>query len=84
VANKNRTADISCLEVIRELSNYLDDDLDASLRNRIVAHLRECAHCSAIYDGMRNIVHLISDDRVVEMPEGFGKRLYERFLSKIR
>jgi predicted anti-sigma-YlaC factor YlaD len=84
VATENRTADISCLEVIRELSNYLDGDVDAKLRDRIVDHLRECSHCTAIHDGMGNIVRLMSDDRVVEVPDGFGKRLYARFFSEIQ
>jgi hypothetical protein len=31
--------DISCLEVIRELSNYMDDDVTPKLREHILAHL---------------------------------------------
>lgn len=69
---------ISCREVIRELSDYIDNDLDESLRRRITEHLAGCAHCSAIFDGTRNVIRLIGDDKTFELPVGFSARLRER------
>ena len=51
---------ISCLEVIRELSNYIDKDVTPELREQIVAHLPACTHCSAVYDGLRNTITLVA------------------------
>ena len=70
--------EISCIEVWREISNYLDDDISPELRERMEAHFKVCAHCSAVLDGTRNVVQLIGDGRVFEMPEGFSKRLYRK------
>jgi predicted anti-sigma-YlaC factor YlaD len=70
--------EISCVEVWREISNYLEEDVSAELRVRIEAHLKVCSHCSAVLDGMRNIVGLVADGRLIQMPEGFGKRLYKK------
>ena len=67
--------DISCLEVIRELSNYIDEDLNPQLRVDIEAHLPKCAHCTAIYDGLRNTITLTGDGRIFELPPGFSQRL---------
>jgi hypothetical protein len=67
--------EISCLEVIRELSNYMDKDVTPELRTQIVAHLPTCAHCTAVYDGLRNTINLIGDGRSFELPEGFSQRL---------
>lgn len=66
---------ISCLEVIRELSNYIDDDVTKQLREQIIAHLPSCAHCTAIYDGLRNTITLTGDGRAFELPAGFSERL---------
>ena len=66
---------ISCLEVIRELSNYLDDDVPPALRSQIEAHLPACTHCTVVYDGLRNTVTLMGDGRSLELPEGFSQRL---------
>lgn len=69
---------ISCREVIRELSDYIDNDLDEGLRTRITEHLAGCAHCTAIFDGTRNVIRLIGDDKTFELPAGFSARLRER------
>ena len=36
--------EISCVEVWREISNYVDGEVDADLRARMEAHFRACAH----------------------------------------
>lgn len=70
--------EISCVEVWREISNYLDGEISAELRDRMQAHFEVCTHCTAVLDGVRNVVRLVGDGRIFQMPEGFSKRLYER------
>jgi len=67
--------EISCLEVIRELSNYIDKDVTPLLREQIVGHLPGCSHCTAIYDGLRNTIKLTADGRAFDLPTGFSQRL---------
>ena len=70
--------EISCQHVWREISNYVDDDVDPDLRARMEAHFKLCAHCKAVVDGTKNVVKLIADGVEYELPEGFSKRLYEK------
>jgi anti-sigma factor RsiW len=70
--------EISCQHVWREISNYVDDDIDSELRARMEAHFKICAHCKAVVDGTKNVVKLIADGVEFDIPEGFSKRLYER------
>ncbi len=72
------TIEISCVEVWREISNYLDEEISLEVRERMEAHFKVCAHCTAVLDGTRNVVGLIGDGRVFQMPDGFSKRLQER------
>ena len=72
------TIEISCLEVWREISNYLEEEISSEMRERMEAHFRNCAHCSAVLDGTRNVVGLVGDGRLYQMPEGFNKRLYKK------
>jgi predicted anti-sigma-YlaC factor YlaD len=74
--------EISCLDVIRELSSYIDQDVEPQLRADIEAHLPNCAHCTAIYDGLRNTITLISDGRSFELPAGFSDRLRQKLTHK--
>lgn len=73
-----RVIEISCLEVWREISNYVDNDVAAELRARMEAHFKECAHCKAVVDGTKNVVKLIADGVEYELPQGFSNRLYDK------
>jgi len=77
-----KVIEISCVEVWRQVSNYLENDVSPDLRERIEAHLRACAHCKAVVDGTKNVVRLITDGVEYELPEGFSQRLYYRIREK--
>jgi Putative zinc-finger len=77
-----RVIEISCLEVWKEISNYLDNDVETELRARMEAHFKVCAHCTAILDGTRNVVKLVADGMEYHMPEGFSRRLYDKIKDK--
>lgn len=66
---------IHCEDVWREVSNYLDGDVDPSLRQAVEEHVKGCKHCTAVLDGTRNVVRLYGDERFVELPAGFSQRL---------
>jgi len=80
VSRKPAVIEIDCYQVRRELSDYLEGDLTPQLRHRIEEHLKGCDHCRAVYDGLRNIMRLLGDEEVIELPEGFTQRLYKRLL----
>ena len=70
--------EISCIEVWREISNYIDAEIDPELRRRMEEHFKVCEHCSAILDGAKNVVRLVGDGRVFDLPDGFSDRLRKR------
>ena len=76
--------EISCSEVWREISNYIDDAVDPELRARMEAHFKVCKHCSAVLDGTRNVVKLVADGAEFEVPAGFGSRLYDKLNTSLR
>ena len=73
-----KIATIDCHSVWREISNFLDGEVDAELRQRMEAHFRTCKHCTAILDGTRNVVALVADGQPFVLPEGFSERLSAR------
>ena len=73
---------MSCKDVIRQISDYLEAELDAETRQRLEEHFAGCQHCAAILDGIRNVILLVGDDRVFELPAQFGVRLRERLESE--
>jgi anti-sigma factor RsiW len=70
--------EISCVEIWRELSNYIDGTLSPEMRLRMEQHFKNCEHCTAILEGTRNVVRLVGDGRAFELPSGFSERLKRR------
>jgi hypothetical protein len=73
-----RLIEIECEEVWRQISNYIDDELDPDLRTIMALHFKDCAHCTAVLDGTRNVVTLVGDDKAFELPANRSTRLYEK------
>jgi anti-sigma factor RsiW len=69
---------VNCAEVWQQISNYLDGDLSAELRQAIENHVRGCKHCTAVLEGTRNVVRLYGDDRVIELPANFTQKWQQR------
>lgn len=74
--------EISCVEVWREISNYIEGDVDPELRRRMEEHFRGCEHCSAILDGARNVIRLVGDGKTFDLPQGFSERLRARLAAE--
>ncbi len=69
---------VNCEQVWREISNYLDDDVSPDWRMAIEQHVAGCKECAAVLQGTRNVVQLYGDERMLEVPLGFSRRLQRR------
>ncbi len=67
---------VTCEQVLKELSNFLDGDVDPQLRAEIVEHLRQCHRCSVLADSTRKVLYVVGDERVFEIPVGYSERLH--------
>ncbi len=74
---------LDCKHVVDELSNYLDDEVAAALRQEIGAHLGECRTCRALYDSTRRILRIVTDSRSFDIPEEVSERIVQRLMKKI-
>jgi len=69
---------LNCRHVWDRISEYIDGTLDPQVRAEVERHLAHCEICSAIIDSTRNIIILMADERVFELPLDFSKRLHAR------
>jgi hypothetical protein len=68
--------DLTCQDVWREISNYLDDEIDPALRSAVTLHCSECARCKALLDGLRNVISLYGDETLFAPAGDFHGRLH--------
>lgn len=76
--------ELSCREVLREISNYIDRDVDPDLRKRMEAHLAMCDHCTAILDGARNVIEIVGDGKTFILPADFSRNLYSKLAGHLQ
>ena len=75
---------LECKHVWENISEYIDQTMDAKLREGIEKHLEHCEICSAVLDSTRNILVLTADGRTFELPVGYSERLHERLERELR
>ena len=76
--------EINCREVLREISNYLENDVPKDLRAQLEAHFRQCNHCRAVLDGTGNVLRLVGDGRSFDLPAGFSQRLQQHIAAALK
>jgi len=74
---------LDCKHVWEHISEYIDNSVDAKLREDIERHLEHSEICSSILDSTRNILILTADDRTFELPVGYSERLHERLAKEL-
>jgi predicted anti-sigma-YlaC factor YlaD len=72
---------VTCEHVLNNLSNFIDQDIDGSLRVEIEAHLKMCHRCSVLHDSLRKVLIIAADERTFEIPMGYSERLHA-FIDK--
>jgi hypothetical protein len=75
---------VHCEQVWKEISNYIDGEVDQGLRSAMDEHFRTCKKCASVLAGTRNVIRVYSDERMIEVPAGFGRRLEKRLVQDVR
>jgi len=84
----NREA-VKCEIVWREVANYIEGEIDPTLRSAMDAHFQTCAKCKSVLEGTRNVIALYGDERMIEeqtieVPAGYSRRLERRLAQTTR
>lgn len=75
---------MNCRGVIRELSNFLDGDLDPALRAELERHLEHCDDCRMVVDTTRKTVHLFCHSEPVPLPNEVRDRLHKALEMRLK
>ena len=68
---------MNCKGVIREISDYLDGELDLPTRQELERHLEHCGECQMVVDQTRLTVTIFCDSQPVELPGDVKSRLHD-------
>jgi anti-sigma factor (TIGR02949 family) len=75
---------LNCRGVIRELSDYLDGELDARAREELERHLANCTDCRLVVDTTRKTIQIFCNSEPVPLPEDVRARLHKALEKRLR
>jgi putative zinc finger protein len=68
-----------CL-VWRRVSDYVDNDVSSAVRVAFESHVAECPECRSVVEGVRNVVLLFADPRVLPFRSGSASERLRNFV----
>ena len=74
---------MNCDAVIREISNYIDGDLDGPMMHEIEVHLADCKECTMIMRQTKLTVEIFYQIQPTDLPPEVHSRLHDTLRRKI-
>jgi len=74
---------LTCKDFLSELSEYLDESIDAELRAKLERHMSECPNCWVIADTTRRTIQIYKGMEAHPIPEDVQDRLMRALERKI-
>ena len=74
---------LTCKEFLQELTDYLDETVDAELRRKLESHISECPNCFVILDTTQKTIRVYKGMQAQEIPEQVHVRLMKAVERKL-
>ena len=74
---------MNCKGVIRELSNYIDGELEPAIKEELERHLSHCEDCTMILDQTKKSIEILCDSQPIPLPADLHHRLRAALQQKI-
>lgn len=75
---------MNCKGLIRELSNYIDGELDPTVKAELERHLEHCEDCRLVVDTTRKTVKIFCNSAPVPLPTDVRARLHAALQKRMR
>lgn len=75
---------MTCSEFLKELTDYLDETIDAATRAELEDHLNWCHNCYVICNTTKKTVEIYRGSEIYELPEDLRTRLRAAIVAKCR
>jgi anti-sigma factor RsiW len=74
---------LTCKDFLHELSDYLDETIDAELRAKLEKHIAECPNCWVIADTTRKTIRIYKGMDPYPIPADVEDRLMKALEKKM-
>ncbi|MCL6565977.1 MAG: zf-HC2 domain-containing protein [Acidobacteriia bacterium] len=75
---------MDCRAVIRELSEYLDGELDRTLFEEVERHLAHCQDCRLVVNTTKKTIEFYCNSAPLPLPEDVRNRLHAALATRLK
>ena len=75
---------MNCSDFLKELTDYLEDSLDARTRAELEDHLHWCHNCFVICNTTKMTIEIYRDSELYELPDDLRSRLRSAIMNKCK
>lgn len=75
-------AAVTCTDFLARMTDYFDNEVDASLLEEIRAHLAECDHCEILVNTTRQTIQIYRDHQVYEISTEVREHLVSNIMHR--
>jgi anti-sigma factor RsiW len=75
---------VKCKEIIKELSSYLDGELDPALAAEVERHTEHCEDCRLVVDTTRKTIRIFCNSQPAALPPDVHERLHKALEKRLR
>ena len=75
---------MTCSEFLKELTDYLDETLDARTRSELEDHLTWCHDCFVVCNTTKKTIEIYRDHQLFELPDDLRTRLQSAIMAKCK
>jgi predicted anti-sigma-YlaC factor YlaD len=74
---------VNCKNIVKELSNFLEEALEPSLKSSIEKHLENCEDCRIVVDTTKKTVQIFCNSEPAPLPEDTRQRLRDALFKQL-
>jgi anti-sigma factor RsiW len=74
---------LNCKGLIAELTEYLDGELQVSVRTELELHLMKCENCRVVVNTTRKTIEIFCNAEPAPLPEDVRSRLHDALVARL-
>jgi anti-sigma factor RsiW len=74
---------VNCRDVIRDLSGYLDGELNKEVIGDLERHVSRCTDCRLVVDTVRKTIEIYCNAEAIPLPDDVRARLHQALEKRL-
>ena len=75
---------MTCSEFLKELTDYLDNAIDARTRKELEEHLAWCHNCYVVCNTTKKTIEIYRDSQLYELPDDLRSKLRSAIVARCK